>query len=123
MLTELTYTIDEELDEKFKRELLFDALSDLTPRDEKILRHYFGIDTQPRTMVDIGNMFGITRERVQQLRDRAIKRLSEGVYGYKLESYVKPISYIPPKVESPPPSWFIPYESKTPQKIRKSRAV
>ncbi|MBM4186911.1 MAG: RNA polymerase sigma factor RpoD/SigA [Gemmatimonadetes bacterium] len=64
------------------------ALSKLSPRDSRVLRLYFGLDGgREHTLEEIGVIFGITRERVRQLRDRALKRLREGEAGRALASY------------------------------------
>jgi RNA polymerase primary sigma factor len=65
------------------------ALDSLPPRDAKVLRLYFGLDDgQPRTLEEIGRMMGVTRERIRQLRDRALVRLREGETGDKLRDLV-----------------------------------
>ena len=65
------------------------ALGSLPPRDAKVLRLYFGLDDgQPRTLEEIGRMMGVTRERIRQLRDRALVRLREGETGDKLRDLV-----------------------------------
>ncbi len=52
------------------------ALSTLPPRDAKVLRLYFGLDDgTSRTLEEIGQMMGVTRERIRQLRDRALHQL------------------------------------------------
>lgn len=54
------------------------ALATLAPRDAKVLRLYFGLDDgRARTLEEIGKMMGVTRERIRQLRDRALKQLKE----------------------------------------------
>jgi len=64
------------------------ALRTLQPRDAKVLRLYFGLDGgKEHTLEEIGTIFGITRERVRQLRDRALKRLREGEVGRALASF------------------------------------
>jgi RNA polymerase primary sigma factor len=53
-----------------------------------VLRLYFGLDDgQEHTLEEIGAMLGVTRERIRQLRDRALKRLGEGDVGRALASY------------------------------------
>ena len=65
------------------------ALSTLPPRDAKVLRLYFGLDDgQARTLEEIGKMMGVTRERIRQLRDRALLRLREGETGDRLRDLV-----------------------------------
>ena len=56
------------------------ALSQLRPRDARILRMYFGFDgEEPMTLEEIGSQFGITRERVRQIRDRALRTLRKAI--------------------------------------------
>lgn len=65
------------------------ALATLPPRDAKVLRLYFGLDDgTSRTLEEIGRMMGVTRERIRQLRDRALSRLREGEQGLKLRDLV-----------------------------------
>ncbi len=64
------------------------ALRTLPPRDAKVLRLYFGLEGgHEHTLEEIGAMLGITRERVRQLRDRALGRLREGEVGRALASF------------------------------------
>ena len=64
------------------------ALRTLPPRDARVLKLYFGLDGgREHTLEEIGTIFGITRERVRQLRDRALKRLREGEVGRALASF------------------------------------
>ncbi|MGH7510082.1 MAG: sigma-70 family RNA polymerase sigma factor [Gemmatimonadales bacterium] len=64
------------------------ALSSLPPRDAKVLQLYFGLNNgREHTLEEIGGMLGITRERVRQLRDRALKRLRDGEVGRALASF------------------------------------
>ena len=64
------------------------ALATLAPRDAKVIRLYFGLDGgQEHTLEEIGAMLGVTRERVRQLRDRALKRLGHGEVGRALRSF------------------------------------
>jgi RNA polymerase primary sigma factor len=63
----------------FAAEEIEGALGTLDPRDARVVRLYFGLDgAREHTLNEIGEMLGVTRERVRQLRDRAIKRLREG---------------------------------------------
>jgi RNA polymerase primary sigma factor len=64
------------------------ALRLLPARDAKVLRLYFGLnDGREHTLEEIGGLLGVTRERVRQLRDRALKRLREGEMGRALASF------------------------------------
>src|SRR3954468_21223152 len=79
---------EEKAMEHFLTEQVDHALRSLAPRDAKVLRLYFGLDGgREHTLEEIGGMLGVTRERVRQLRDRALKRLREGEVGRALASF------------------------------------
>jgi RNA polymerase primary sigma factor len=79
---------EEQAMERFLTEQVDTALRSLAPRDAKVLRLYFGLDGgREHTLEEIGGMLGVTRERVRQLRDRALKRLREGEVGRALSSF------------------------------------
>ena len=60
----------------------------MASRAARVLRLYFGLDGgREHTLEEIGAMLGVTRERVRQLRDRALKRLREGEAGRALASF------------------------------------
>lgn len=61
-----------------RREAIARALDVLAPRDRRVLMLYFGLEgNRPMTLQEIARELGVTRERVRQLRDRALKRLRE----------------------------------------------
>jgi RNA polymerase primary sigma factor len=77
-----------EVEERLLREQIDDALSTLRERDAYVLRLYYGLgDGREHTLEEIGQKLGITRERVRQLRDRALKELREGNRGAALASF------------------------------------
>jgi len=79
---------EQEVMDRFLTEEVERALRSLPPRDSKVLRLYFGLDGgREHTLEEIGGMLGVTRERVRQLRDRALKRLKEGDVGRALASF------------------------------------
>jgi RNA polymerase primary sigma factor len=79
---------EEDVEDRLLAEQINRALDTLNPRDAKVVRLYFGLDGgDTHTLEEIGNMLGVTRERVRQLRDRALKRLREGEMGPALESF------------------------------------
>jgi len=80
-MDELPSTEEQVLD-RFRNAELERALSTLPPRDARILRLYFGLEgDREHTLDEIGKLLGVTRERVRQLRDRALRRLREGSVG------------------------------------------
>jgi len=77
-----------EVEDRLLREQIDDALSTLRERDALVLRLYYGLgDGREHTLEEIGQKLGITRERVRQLRDRALKELREGDKGTALASF------------------------------------
>jgi RNA polymerase primary sigma factor len=64
------------------------ALSSLKEREAKILRLYFGLDDQkPMTLEEIGALMGITRERVRQIKQKALVRLRHASRARFLETF------------------------------------
>ncbi len=79
---------EEKTMERFLTDEVDEALETLPPRDARVLRLYFGLDGgREHTLEEIGGMLGVTRERVRQLRDRALRRLREGAVGRALASF------------------------------------
>lgn len=77
-----------EVENQLLTESVSEALDILDPRDAKVLRLYFGLEgAREHTLEEIGNKLGVTRERIRQLRDRALRRLREGGKGAALESF------------------------------------
>jgi RNA polymerase primary sigma factor len=67
------------------------ALSSLKEREAKVIRLYFGLDDQePMTLEEIGNLLGITRERVRQIKERALERLRHASRSRYLEGFSAP---------------------------------
>lgn len=65
------------------------SLSTLGEREADILRYYFGLNNiQPHTLEEIGDEFGLTRERVRQIKEKAIKKLKNQFRNRLLKSYL-----------------------------------
>ncbi len=64
------------------------ALSTLTYREKEIIRNFFGINCQEMTLEEIGNRFGLTRERVRQIKEKAIRRLRHTSRSKLLKAYL-----------------------------------
>ncbi|VAW14240.1 RNA polymerase sigma factor RpoD [hydrothermal vent metagenome] len=64
------------------------ALATLTERESDIIRLFFGIGCQEMTLEEIGERFGLTRERVRQIKEKAIRRLRHTSRSKLLKSYL-----------------------------------
>jgi len=64
------------------------SLSTLTDRESDILRLFYGIGTSELTLEEIGDQFGLTRERVRQIKEKAIRRLRHSSRSKHLKTYL-----------------------------------
>ena len=79
---------EESLEAKLLKEQIAKALQDLKPRDARVVRLYYGLQgEEEHTLEEIGRLLGVTRERVRQLRDRALRELRTGTAGQVLRSF------------------------------------
>lgn len=63
-------------------------LSDLTPREEQVLRKRFGIgEKSDHTLEEVGKLFNVTRERIRQIEAKALRKLRHPVRSQVLRSY------------------------------------
>jgi RNA polymerase primary sigma factor len=75
--------IDESLSREIER-----SLTTLTEREADIIRMFFGIGCQEMTLEEIGERFGLTRERVRQIKEKAIRRLRHTSRSKLLKTYL-----------------------------------
>ena len=65
------------------------VLETLTEREEKVIRLRFGLeDGKPRTLEEVGLMFGVTRERIRQIEAKALRKLRHPSRSRKLRDYM-----------------------------------
>lgn len=64
------------------------ALETLSEREQQIIRMFFGLDGKEMTLEEIGQQFGLTRERVRQIKEKAIRRLRHVSKNKLLRSYL-----------------------------------
>jgi RNA polymerase primary sigma factor len=80
---------DQETFERALTDSIEEVLCTLKEREAKILRLYFGLDgREPMTLEEIGSMMGITRERVRQIKEKALARLRHVSRAKALESFL-----------------------------------
>ena len=74
-------------------ELLKDEIAEvlltLTEREERVIRLRFGLeDGKSRTLEEVGQMFGVTRERIRQIEAKALRKLRHPSRSRKLKDYM-----------------------------------
>lgn len=71
-----------------QRETVQWALTSLSPRKAEIVRLFFGVDEdRPFTLDEIGRRFGLTRERVRQIKNEAIRTLHQKLHREQLDHF------------------------------------
>ena len=70
------------------REEIKNALQVLNERERNIIKAFFGIDEPEMTLEEIGTRFGLTRERVRQIKEKAIRRLRHNTKSKMLKSFL-----------------------------------
>ncbi len=75
--------VNESLNKEIER-----SLSTLTERERDIVKYFFGIGIGEMTLEEIGEYFGLTRERVRQIKEKAIRRLRHSARSKLLKSYL-----------------------------------
>ena len=74
--------------QKMLRERVDDVLATLTPRDARIIRLRFGLDQdRAYTLEEVGQKFGLTRERIRQIEGKALRRLRQPCRARRLKEY------------------------------------
>lgn len=73
----------ESLREEIKR-----ALQTLNERERKVIEAFFGIDQPEKTLEEIGTEYGLTRERVRQIKEKAIRRLRHNTQNKMLKTFL-----------------------------------
>ncbi len=82
--------IEEATDERMMRVFVKDAIQKhLTIRERQIITMYYGLDdtAEPMTLERIGDLLGVTRERIRQIRERAFTKLRESADGGALAGF------------------------------------
>ncbi len=79
---------DEELLKESLRAEIASALSVLNDRERNVIEAFYGINQPECTMEEIGKRYGLTRERVRQIREKAIRRLKQNTQNKMLKAYL-----------------------------------
>jgi len=79
---------DNELVKESLRDEISRALSTLNERERNIIEAFYGIKQPEMTLEEIGDKFGLTRERVRQIKEKAIRKLRHNTKNKMLKSYL-----------------------------------
>ncbi len=80
---------DEIAEQGMVKEQLMQVLSTLTPREEKVIRMRYGLDdNRQRTLEEVGQAFGVTRERIRQIEAKALRKLRHPKRKDKLRGFL-----------------------------------
>lgn len=78
-----------EVEVRFLRRSIDDVLSSLTEREAGVVSMRFGLTTdEPMTLDEIGRVYGVTRERIRQIEDKALSKLRDPVRSNELRPYM-----------------------------------
>jgi RNA polymerase primary sigma factor len=76
------------VDQHLLKDRVQEVLKSLSPREREVLELRFGLlDGHPRTLEDVANTYGITRERIRQIEARAIVKLRQPARSQRLEAF------------------------------------
>jgi RNA polymerase primary sigma factor len=90
--------------ENLLREKVNEVLNTLSPREARILRMRFGLDhDRPYTLEEVGQKFGLTRERIRQIEGKALRRLRHPCRARQLREYFEPLNRVTPPHNKPLP--------------------
>lgn len=79
---------DNVLDQESLRTEIGRVLDVLNDREQKVIKAFFGIGMQEMTLVEIGDKYNLTRERVRQIKEKAIRRLRYNTKSKTLKTYL-----------------------------------
>ena len=88
MPSESEPSTDSQLVIESMREEIALALSVLNERERNVIEAFYGINQPECTMEEIGNKYGLTRERVRQIREKAIRKLKQNTKNKLLKAYL-----------------------------------
>ena len=85
LATELDEILADDEERQVRHELLVEAMESLNDREKHILTERRLID-EPKTLEDLSQVYGVSRERIRQIENSTLKRLEAGDYGYCVDT-------------------------------------
>ena len=71
------------------REQIMEVLQSLTQREREVLVYRFGLeDGKPKTLEDVGKIYGVTRERIRQIESKALRKIHHPTRSKKLRDFL-----------------------------------
>jgi len=78
------------VDQHLLRERITEVLRSLTPREREVIELRFGLkDGQPRTLDEVAQCYGITRERIRQIEARSLSKLRQPIRSSRLTGFTE----------------------------------
>jgi RNA polymerase primary sigma factor len=80
---------DSSLDKESMNQFINDLLKEvLNPREQKIIKESFGIGVMEKSLEEIADDMGMTRERIRQVREKALRKIRYSKYAVTLRQYL-----------------------------------
>lgn len=73
---------------KLLHEEISNITDNLTPKEARVIRLRYGLDGHARTLEEVGDIFGVTRERIRQIESKALRKMKNPLYLKRLEDYL-----------------------------------
>ena len=78
------------VDATLLKERIAEVLRSLTPREREVIELRFGLkDGQPRTLDEVAQCYGITRERIRQIESRSLSKLRQPIRSSRLSGFTE----------------------------------
>jgi RNA polymerase primary sigma factor len=78
------------VDATLLKERIVEVLKSLTPREREVIELRFGLkDGQPRTLDEVAQCYGITRERIRQIESRSLSKLRQPIRSSRLAGFTE----------------------------------
>jgi RNA polymerase sigma factor (sigma-70 family) len=94
-------TYEDDVDAPMLTDGIRDALTSLTEREAMVIRMRFGLDGEERTLDEVGEVFGVSRERARQMEKKALKKLRHPSRSNNLRPFYEDNDHLAPPEPAP----------------------